>query len=110
MRTERFSEPHKLGLERLTGDNTGLLYTNERTEVVTDDEGDERTEFLYDVYEVSDSRDPHKVKNDVISSEHPYGDELKILRKTVRKILSDADYNSEKYAEFKVYNEFCESI
>ena len=110
MRTERFSEPHKLGLERLTGDNTGLLYTNERTEVVTDDEGDERTEFLYDVYEVSDSRDPHKVKNDVISSEHPYGDELKILRKTVRKILSDADYNREKYAEFKVYNEFCESI
>ena len=37
MRQERFNEPHKQGLERLTGDNTGLVYCNERTEVVTDE-------------------------------------------------------------------------
>lgn len=110
MRQERFNEPHKLGLERLTGDNTGLVYANERTETVKDENGEERTEYIYDVYEVSDARDPHKVKNEVIESEHPYGDELKILRKTIRKMLTDTKYNSEAFAEFKAYNEFAESV
>lgn len=32
MRIERFTEPHKQGLEKLTGDNTGLVYCNERTD------------------------------------------------------------------------------
>ena len=111
MRQERFNEPHKLGLERLTGDNTGLVYTNERSEVVTDEEGREHTEWVYDVYEVSDARDPHKVKNDVINGEHPFGDELKILRKTLAKMLKAAGtYDSPDFAEFKAYNEFAESI
>ena len=98
MRQERFSEPHKQGLERLTGDNTGLVYCNERTE------------YVYDVYEVADCRDPHKVKNDIVTAEHPFGDEVKILRKTIRKMLTDAKYNSEDFAEFKAYNEFVESV
>lgn len=111
MRTERFTEPHKLGLEKLTGDNTGLVYTNERTEVVTDEQGGEHTEYVYDVYEVKDARDPHKVKNDVINAEHPFGDETKILRKTLAKILkASGQYDSEDFAEFKQYNEFCESV
>lgn len=110
MRQERFNEPHKLGLERLTGDNTGLVYANERKEKVTDENGKERIEYVYDVYEVSDARDPHKVKNEVINSEHPFGDELKILRKTIRKMLTDTKYNSDQYAEFKAYNEFVESL
>ena len=46
MRQERFNEPHKLGLERLTGDNTGLVYANERSEVVTDEEGRELLTLL----------------------------------------------------------------
>jgi hypothetical protein len=87
------------------------VYCNERTEVVTDEEGNEKTEYIYDVYEVSDARDPHKVKNDVIESEHPFGDEMKILRKTLAKVLkAQGEYDSEYYAEFKQYNEFCESI
>ena len=111
MRTERFTEPHKLGLEKLTGDNTGLVYTNERTEVVTDEQGSEHTEFIYDVYEVNDARDPHKVKNEVINAEHPFGDETKILRKTLAKVLkASGQYDSGDFAEFKRYNEFCESI
>ena len=110
MRQERFNEPHKLGLERLTGDNTGLVYANERKENVTDESGKERTEYVYDVYEVRDARDPHKVKSEVINSEHPFGDELKILRKTIRKMLTDTKYNSDQYAEFKAYNEFVESL
>ena len=110
MRQERFNEPHKLGLERLTGDNTGLVYANERKENVTDESGKERTEYVYDVYEVSDARDPHKAKSEVINSEHPFGDELKILRKTIRKMLTDTKYNSDQYAEFKAYNEFVERL
>ncbi len=111
MRQERFSEPHKQGLEKLTGDNSGLVYCNERTEVVTDEQGNEKTEYIYDVYEVSDARDPHKVKNEVIGSEHPFGDETKILRKTLAKVLKASDqYDSEDYAEFKHYNEFCEAV
>lgn len=103
-------EQHKQGLERLTGGNAGLFYCNERTETVEDEDGNERTEYVYDVYEVADARDPHKVKNDVITDEHPFGDELKILRKTIRQMLTDAKYNSEAFAEFKAYNEFAESI
>ena len=111
MYEERFSEPHKQGLERFNnGDNAGRFFTNERIEQVTDEEGNERNEYVYDVYEVADCRDPHKVKNDVITAEHPFGDETKILRKTIRKMLSDTKYNSEEFAEFKAYNEFAESI
>ena len=111
MRVERFNEQHALGLERLTGDNTGLVYTNERTEQVFDEDGNEHTEWLYDVYEVSDARDPHKVKNDVIEAEHPFGDETKILRKALAKMLkSQGLYDDADFAEFKAYNEFCESV
>lgn len=112
MRTERFNEPHKQGLEKLTGDNTGLVYCNERTEQVTEPEtGEKRTEYVYDVYEVNDARDPHKVKDEVISSEHPFGDETKILRKTLAKVLKESEqYDVDDFKEFKQYNEFCESI
>lgn len=105
-------EPHKQGLERFNnGDNAGRFFTNERVEQVTDEEGNERNVYVYDVYEVADCRDPHKVKNDVITEEHPSGDETKILRKTLAKMLkSDGSYNSEEFAEFKAYNEFAESI
>ena len=106
----RFSEPHKLGLERFTESNAGLFYTNERTEQVSGEDGEEKTEYVYDVYEVSDARSPQKMKNDVVSEEHPFGDETKILRKTIRKMLSDAKYNSPDFAEFKAYNEFVESV
>lgn len=111
MRTERFYEQQQLGLHKLTGDNTGLVYTNERTEMEPTEEGGEREVWLYDVYEVSDARDPHKVKNEVIESEHPFGDETKILRKTIAKILkASKKYDSEDFAEFKAYNEFAESV
>ena len=111
MRQERFSEPHKQGLEKLTGDNSGLVYCNERTEVVTDEQDNEKTEYIYDVYEVSDARDPHKVKNEVIENEHPFGDETKILRKTLAKMLkASKKYDKDDFAEFKKYNDFAESI
>lgn len=111
MREERFYEPHKQGLERLTGDNTGLVYCNERIELEPQEDGTEREVYVYDVYEVNDTRDPHKVKNDVISNEHPFGDETKILRKTLAKVLkATGQYDSNDYAEFKQYNDFCENI
>lgn len=111
MYEERFSEPHKQGLERFNnGDNAGRFFTNERIEQVTDEEGNTHNEYVYDVYEVADCRDPHKVKDSVIEQQHPFGDETKILRKTIRKMLSDTKYNSEEFAEFKAYNEFAESI
>ena len=111
MRTERFNEQQQLGLHKLTGDNTGLVYTNERTEQEPTEEGGERTVYVYDVYEVSDARDPHKVKDEVIESEHPFGDETKILRKTLAKILKDSGkYDDAEFAEFKAYNDFAESV
>ena len=111
MYEERFNEPHKQGLERFTNSNAGRFFTNERIEQVIDQEtGYLKSEYIYDVYEVADCRDPHKVKNEVITSEHPFGDELKILRKTIRKMLSETKYNSDDFAEFRAYNEFCESV
>lgn len=112
MYTERFLEQHKQGLVRLSGDNSGIFYCNERTETVADPEtGEERTEYVYDVYQVADARQPGKVKNSVISEEHPDGDEIKILRKALATHLKAAKkYDSEEFAEFKQYNEFCESV
>lgn len=114
MYEEKLFEPHKLGLERFTNSNAGRFFTNERKvpEEYTDEDGETKTRnvYVYDVYEVADCRDPHKVKDTVISSEHPFGDEIKILRKTIRKMLSEAKYSSADFSEFKQYNEFCESI
>lgn len=113
----RFTEKQTLGLHRLTGDNAGEVYTNERTEQVPvmNDEGqptgETRTEYVYDVYQVSDARDPHKVKDSVIEEIHPNGDETKILRKTLAKVLKETGrYDLADYAEFKQYNEFAESL
>lgn len=111
MRQERFYEPHKQGLEKLTGDNTGLFYINERTEQEPTEEGGERTVYVYDVYEISDTRNHHQVKNEVIVSEHPFGDENRIIRKALAKLLkAQKKYDSEDFAEFKQYNEFVENI
>lgn len=108
----RFKEQQTLGLHRLTGDNSGEVFTNERTEQVTDPETkEELTEYVYDVYQVSDCRDPHRVKNDVIAEIHPNGDETKLLRKTLAKLLKSTDrYDLADFAEFKAYNEFAESV
>lgn len=102
MYEERFENRHKLGLERLTGDNSGRLFANERRE---DDL------WVYDVYEISDARDPHAVKNQVIATDYPDGGEQKVARKTLAKVLKALGcYDSEDFADFKRYNEFCEAI
>ena len=112
MYTANFTEKQALGLHRLTGGNAGEVFTNEREVTVADPETqEERTEYQYDIYQVPDARDPHKVKDSVISEIHPNGDEVKILRKTLAKVLkASLQYDSEDYQEFKAYNEFAESI
>ena len=112
MYNARFTEPQTLGLHRLTGDNAGEVFINERIEQGTDPmTGEERTEYVYDVYQVSDCRDPHRVKNDMIAEIHPNGDETKLLRKTLAKLLQSTDrYDLPDFAEFKAYNEFAEAI
>ena len=112
MYTANYPEKQALGLHRLTGGNAGEVFTNEREIKVNDPETqEERTEYQYDIYQVPDARDPHKVKDAVISEIHPNGDEVKILRKTLAKVLkATLQYDSAEYAEFKAYNEFAESI
>ena len=114
MYTERFIEPHRQGLERFTHGNGGRFFTNERVENVEESVDGSlpvvTPYYVYDVYEVADCREPHRVKDSVITEVHPFGDEIKILRKTLRKLLSETKYNSEDFAEFRAYNEFCESI
>lgn len=112
MYTANYPEKQALGLHKLTGDNSGEVFTNEREVKVTDPETqEERTEYQYDIYQVPDARDPHKVKDSVISEIHPDGDEVKILRKTLAKVLkATLQYDSAEYAEFKAYNEFAESV
>ena len=102
MYEERFTERHKQGLLRLTGGNAGLVYTNERKD---------GNEWVYDVYEVSDSRTPALAKNSVIGAEHPDGDEQKIVRKALAKVLKAiGGYDSADFAEFKRYHEFVEAL
>lgn len=106
-------EPQQLGLHRFNnGDNGGRFFSNERTETVSDPEtGEEHTAYVYDIYNVQDARQPNKVKDAVISEEHPFGDEQKILRKTLAKVLRLMNqYDSQDFAEFRAYNEFCERV
>lgn len=112
-----FDERHKLGLERLTGSNRGLVYANERrvtVDVPADEEGGEATQvekWAYDVYDVDDARTSASAKNSVIGASHPLGDEQKILRKTLARVLKAlGEYDSEDNAEFRAYNEFAEAL
>lgn len=110
MYEERLTERHKQGLLKFTGDNAGLLYTNERKETESTEDG-EREVWVYDVYEVDETRFPGKAKCEAIETQHPNGDEAKILRKTLAKVLKKlGDYDTADYAEFKAYNEFAEGI
>lgn len=111
MYQEESSTPIQLGLHRLDN-NEGRVYTNEREEQREDPEtGEKKTVYVYDVYEVLDARSTAKVKNSVITQEHPFGDEEKILRKTLAKVLrASALYDAPEFADFKAYNEFCESL
>ena len=110
-----FESRHKLGLERLTGGNRGLVYANERQEEreFSDDTDNSITKlvWVYDVYEVDDARFSSMVKNGVVTEEHPFGDETKILRKTLARVLRNlGEYDSNENAEFKRYNEFVEAL
>lgn len=111
MYTEQFNTQHKTGLQRLDN-NEGRVYTNERQVETEDPEtGEKKTVWMYDVYEVMDATTPAKVKNSVITSEHPFGDETKILRKTLKKVLErNSLLDDPDFKEFKEYNEFCESL
>lgn len=111
MYTEKFENQQKLGIIHLTGSNRGLFFTNERQEEENSFDGTKKLMYVYDIYELPDVRNPKKVKNDIVEDEHPYGDETKILRKSLAKILKTLNqYDSEEFKEFKLYNEFVETI
>lgn len=116
MYTVELENRHKTGIVRLTGGNAGLLYCNERqVEVeVSPEEGGEavvKPMWAYDVYEVDDARYPGKAKSEAIGNEHPFGDEQKIVRKALARVLKKlGDYDTDDFEEFKQYNEFAEAI
>lgn len=117
MYIEKLEERHKTGLVRLTGGNRGLVYCNERQEQVevpsAEDGGKPQARLLwvYDVYEVDDAREPGKAKCAAIETEHPYGDEQKLMRKALAKVLRKlGDYDTDDMAEFRRYDQFCEAL
>lgn len=120
MYTVILSEPHKLGLEKLTGSNRGLFYANERKmEIPSPESSDSHTDdmqtpvemYQYDVYEVEDARFPDAVKDDVVTQQYPRDEEHKILRKTLSALLLELGLlDDPRFSEFKAYHEFVESI
>ena len=116
MYTVELEKRHKTGIVRLTGSNAGLLYCNERQverEIPAEDDGEavKKGLWAYDVYEIDDARFPGKAKCSAIENEHPDGDEVKILRKALAKVLKKlGDYDTDDFAEFKRYNEFADAI
>lgn len=92
------------------------MYCNERKGVesiaiVDGNEPEEREVWIYDVYEVDDARNAAGAKNSVIGEQHPAGDEQKMMRKTLARVLKMlGEYDSADNAEFKAYNEFVESL
>jgi len=111
MYKEQFDNRHKLGLERLTGDNGGRVFANERQETVETEDGTTKTVWAYDVYEVSDARNPYAAKDAVIRENYPAGDEQKVVRKAITKILCHFGiYDAADFEQFKTYNELCEAV
>ena len=111
MYKEQFENRHQVGCQRLTGDNSGLVYANERQVDVEVPEGGTKTLWEYDTYEVADVRDPKAVKDAVIKSVYPNGAEQKLVRQTVAKMLKNLGiYDAAEYADFKQYNELCEAL
>lgn len=122
MEKQKFSERQALGLHKFTGSNRGLYFMNEERIENPNPEYDPQAEdgpaaqetiveYQYDVYDISDTRLPHNVKDEVISDRYPFDEEHKLLRKTLAKLLKENDlYDTEAYQEFKDYNEFVESV
>lgn len=111
MYTVTHESQHPLGLHPFKGSNRGQFYSNERTTVTADEEGNEKTLYIYDVTDIDNVSQFAKVKNTVIGDYHRDGDEFKILRKTVARLLSHSGlYDSPEFAEFKAYNDFANSI
>ena len=110
MYTEQFDTRHQLGIERLTGDNSGRLFANERM-VTVEEDGETVAKWEYDVYQVKDARNPKAVKDAAISAFYPNGAEQKMLRQAVAKVLKAlGTYDAADFAEFKQYNELCEAV
>ena len=108
-------EPHKLGLEKLTGSNRGLFYINEKMmdfpSDALSDSNSAKQKYQPDVYAVEDARFSDAVKDDVITQQFPRDEEHKILRKTLANIISRLSLvDDAEFAEFKEYNDFVESI
>ncbi|GAY28412.1 hypothetical protein [Prevotella sp. MGM1] len=108
--------PHALGLEKLTGSNRGLFYTNEQVEQVptlnADEDGEEMVnQYTYDVYEVSDARFPDGVKDEIVTQRYPRDEEHKMLRKTLAEVIKELKLSdSPQFKEFMNYNDFVESL
>lgn len=110
MYSEQFNSRHQLGIERLTGDNSGRLFANERM-VTVEEDGETVTKWEYDVYQVKDVRNPKAVKDEAIAANYPNGAEQKLLRQAVAKVLKTlGTYDAADFAEFKQYNELCEAV
>ncbi len=107
---------HAIGLEKLTGSNRGLYYTNEQVEQVpnpnAEEDGEEMVDqYTYDVYEVSDARYPDGVKDEVVTQRYPRDEEHKILRKTLAAVIKELNLSdSPSFKDFCDYNNFVESI
>lgn len=111
MYTVTHDTPHPLGLHPFKGSNRGHFYSNERTTTSIDEQGNGKTLYVYDVTDVDNVSQFSKVKNAVIGDYHSDGDEFKILRKTLAKLLSlNGLADSPDFAEFKAYNDFANSI
>lgn len=73
------------------------------------EEEDGNVSFLEQVFDHEPTEAERK--NSAVVNEHPYGDEEKILRKTLAKVLKTiGKYDDEEFAEFKAYNEFVDSL
>lgn len=116
MYQETSFQPHALGLEKLTGSNRGLYYTNEQVEQVpnpnADTDGEDLVpQYTYDVYEVEDARFPDGVKDEVVTQRYPRDKEHQLLRKFLAATLKELKlYDDNRFAEFKDYNDFVESV
>ena len=112
MYQEQTKERQQIGIERLSGGHRGLLRINEKEVVVVDPETNiGHTEYTYDVYEIENCGTARQVKNAVVTEEHPFGDEHKILRKTLAFVLNQMELMQDpRVAEFKSYHEFVESL
>ncbi len=103
---EQFSEK-KLLINQIG--NQELLICRNESSFVIDEDGVQKTIYEYDSYKISGVT-RNELVDQIIRTDHPNSDEVKILRKTISSLISILGVDVSLFPEFEAYNQFSNAV